>query len=104
MYEKRVLLTLFTYAGLLNILDGWLSYKGLQLGLMEEANPLMDQLYQEYPHSIWELKLVLGLLAIIVGMLLKPKRNVGVLKILSAVCCTLYTGVMCLHVVWIFGT
>ncbi|WP_308637377.1 DUF5658 family protein [Paenibacillus silvisoli] len=92
---------LFAYAGVLNIIDGWLTYIGLRQGLIEESNPLMRGLFEVNAHFLWGYKLLIGILAIVLGIYFKPKAKPYIWKIALSFCCVLYTGIMCIHAYWL---
>ncbi|RAP74742.1 DUF5658 family protein [Paenibacillus montanisoli] len=91
---------LFAYAGVLNMIDGWLTYIGLSQGLIEESNPLMRSLFEANSHYLWGYKLVIGILAIVLGIFFKPKKPFF-WRIALSFCCLLYTGIMGIHAFWL---
>lgn len=92
---------LFILVGLLNIVDGWLTYVGLSRAFITEQNPLMAGLYEINPHLLWGFKLFLGLLAIILGIFFTPQRHRVLWKASLGICFFIYVGIMYLHVHWI---
>lgn len=88
---------------LLNIFDGLLTYIGLSLGLIEEANPLMRFISDIGPIYFLLTKLLLSALLYLVIYLGKlPEHNL--IKSLSSVGVIFYTFVIGLHVIWVYQT
>nr|WP_285842979.1 DUF5658 family protein [Metabacillus litoralis] len=88
---------------MLNLVDGLLTYIGLKLNLIEEANALMRILYEAEP--IYFL-IVKSLLSIMLCTLCYYQKipNHKVMKSISIVGVTLYTFVMFIHVYWIINS
>lgn len=87
--------------GILNAMDGWFTYVGLQIGYIRELNPLMNWVWIHSPHHFLTLKFVLSILIILLGFLLQPKTHLFKWKITISAVTVIYTVVLMLHVHWI---
>jgi len=99
VFDKR-LLSSIVILHIFNILDGLLTLWGLRLQLIEEGNPLMQQLITYKPIVLMTVKL---LLPIILGAAMWHIRNAS-RKLISyglGLVLTCYSGVMMLHGYWI---
>ncbi|KAA0548403.1 hypothetical protein FZW96_07455 [Bacillus sp. BGMRC 2118] len=91
---------IFHYLALLNLIDGIVSYVGLHLEEMEEANVLMLFLYEMSPLAFLGVKLLFSL-ALYCFILLNVIPPTKIIKGLTSVAATLYTYVMFLHIFWL---
>ena len=99
VFDKRLLSSIVILL-IFNILDGLLSLWGLQLQLIEEVNPLMQQLMMAKPIALMIVKI---LLPILLGAALWQIRNTS-RKLVSyglGLVLTCYSGVMILHGYWV---
>ena len=99
MFDKQLIL-LIVLLLIFNILDGLLTLWGLRLQLIEEGNPLMQQLIMQTPLSLMTVKI---LLPIILGAAMWHIRDTS-RKLVSyglGIVMTCYSGVMILHGYWI---
>lgn len=99
IFDKRLLSSIVILL-IFNILDGLLTLWGLQLQLIEEVNPLMQQLMMAKPIALMIVKI---LLPILLGAALWHIRNTS-RKLVSyglGLVLTCYSGVMILHGYWI---
>src|SRR5690606_21738843 len=91
---------LFPYIALLNLVDGILTFIGLQLNFIDESNPLMQFLYSADPYLFLAVKVALSLL-LVSFVVLKKLPTSSLVKRLSIFACFGYTLVMCIHCYWI---
>jgi len=99
VFDKRLLSSIVILL-IFNILDGLLTLWGLQLQLIEEVNPLMQQLMMAKPIALMIVKI---LLPILLGAALWQIRNTS-RKLVSyglGLVLTCYSGVMILHGYWV---
>ncbi|MBY6051980.1 DUF5658 family protein [Cytobacillus firmus] len=91
---------IFAYLASLNLLDGIITYFGIQYGLIQEGNPLMEFVYNANPVFFLLLKAALScfLVALIFVQSFSFRRPIPELSIVASV---LYTAVMGLHLSWI---
>ncbi|PGT87606.1 MULTISPECIES: DUF5658 family protein [Bacillaceae] len=91
----------FLYLALLNIVDGILTYIGLTMNIIDEANPVMKSLFIMKPMYFIVFKFTLSiLLSLIVYLSLDIVNNKGVF-LLTTFAALLYSFVMLLHGAWI---
>jgi hypothetical protein len=91
---------LFMYLAFINFLDGAATYFGLRADAIEEANPIMRQLYDTDPFLFLAVKIALSILLILVYMMIKePKTNL--VRNLAFVSSIIYTLVCFKHYYWI---
>ncbi|WP_335869567.1 DUF5658 family protein [Bacillus sp. 2205SS5-2] len=91
----------FLLLALLSMLDGVLTYLGIQLGLIQEANLLMKLLIMYDPIIFIGIKLVLSICLVAMAIMIKaPKSNI--IKQLSYLALFIYGGIFLLHSYWIF--
>ncbi|MFD2214025.1 DUF5658 family protein [Metabacillus endolithicus] len=87
----------------LNIVDGMLTYIGLNLGLIEEANPAMRAISDiELIYFLLTKLFLSALLYLIIYLDKLPENNI--IKFLSSIGVIIYTFVIGLHVIWIYHT
>ncbi|WP_226667510.1 DUF5658 family protein [Metabacillus litoralis] len=91
------------YLALINLVDAHLTFIGLSLDLIEEVNPLMRALYEMSPVYFLFTKLLLSALLYLVIYFDKLPRF-RLIKIIGGFGACLYTGVMVLHIGWLFET
>lgn len=99
VFDKRLLSSIVILL-LFNILDGLLTLWGLRLHLIEEGNPLLQQLIMVKPIALMAIKI---LLPILLGAALWHIRNTS-RKLVSyglGIVLSCYSGVMLLHGYWI---
>jgi len=100
-FERR-LISFIALLIVFNTLDEFFTLWGLRLQLIEEANPLMQQLIIHRPITLMTVKL---LLPIILGYLMWYIRSTSP-KLVSyglGIVLTCYSGVMVLHGYWIIN-
>ncbi|KAB2331922.1 MULTISPECIES: DUF5658 family protein [Bacillaceae] len=88
------------YLALLNLLDGAVTYLGLQHNMITEANPLMDAIYEAGPHWFLILKVALSVILYGLNFTGAVPDGKGIRK-LAMFAVILYTGVCVLHSLWI---
>lgn len=91
---------LFHYISLLNLLDGVITYFGLEYSIIGELNPIMDHLYQLHPFLFISSKIALSFflyLFIIFKQVPKGKTAKAVTYFASG----LYTVIFFLHSFWV---
>lgn len=87
--------------GILNAMDGWLTYFGLQNGYIRELNPFMNWVWIHYPDNFLSLKWLLSILIITLGFVFQPKTHFLKWKFTISAVTVIYTIVLMLHVRWI---
>ncbi|WP_425467150.1 DUF5658 family protein [Pseudalkalibacillus caeni] len=92
---------ILVYLGILNLLDGILTYFGIQNFSIQELNPLMESLYKSSPLSFITLKLFLSILLFTIALKGKHpiRKPVSYLVYFAAFA---YSIAFCLHSIWIF--
>lgn len=83
---------------ILNFLDGFLTYYGLTLGVIEEANPLLSSFE---PFIILIIKMILSLSLTVLYISHFPKRNEKIWFLLFVAVNLLYIYILVLHLVWL---
>jgi len=91
---------LFHYLSLLNIVDGVLTYWGLEQSLISELIPIMNQVYQWSPFLFIILKLFLSI-CLYLFIILKITPQTLLVKGLMLIAVSFYTFVFFLHYDWI---
>ncbi|WP_456277329.1 DUF5658 family protein [Bacillus sp. AK128] len=91
----------FHYLAILNLLDGLLSFFGLQLSVMEEANPIMNELYTIHPILFLTVKVSFSIILYLFIILNKIPNKIW-FKYLTYLATTLYTVTLFLHATWIY--
>jgi hypothetical protein len=91
---------LFIYLAFLNILDGIVTFIGLTLGKIEEANPIMNLLFETSPGLFLGIKVGLSLLLILIYINLKI-LNASIVKSLLLITSIFYSFVCLQHYYWI---
>jgi len=93
---------IFLYLSILNLVDGIVTFIGLEFALIEEGNPLMAQLYGESPILFLALKVFLS--AFLYGfVLIKQLPTTSWIKGLTVFASVSYTFVCLMHGLWIFS-
>ena len=91
---------LFYYLSVLNIIDGFVTYFGLRFSLIEEVNPIMNQLYEINPILFIVTKLALSaFLYMFISLKVVPNNNL--VKRITIFASSIYTGVFMLHCYWL---
>lgn len=101
IYDKRLILLIIILL-IFSILDGLFTLWGLRLQLIEEGNPLMQQLIIHKPIALMSVKIFLP---IFLGAVMWYIRNTS-RKLVSyglGIVLTGYSGVMILHGYWIIN-
>lgn len=101
IYDKRLILLIIILL-IFSILDGLFTLWGLRLQLIEEGNPLMQQLINHKPIALMSVKIFLP---IFLGAVMWYIRNTS-RKLVSyglGIVLTGYSGVMILHGYWIIN-
>ncbi|MFD2445748.1 DUF5658 family protein [Bacillus sp. CGMCC 1.16607] len=96
----NVLTFMFIYLAFINIVDGLVTYIGLKLGNIEEANPLMSFLFDFDPILFISVKLGLSILLIMFIYLIKAPKS-RVIHSLLVFSSMIYTFVCFKHLYWI---
>ncbi|WP_246943843.1 DUF5658 family protein [Bacillus pinisoli] len=91
----------FHYLAILNLLDGLLSFLGLNLSLMQEANPIMNELYTIHPFLFLTVKATFSIVLYLFIIYNKIPTKLW-FKSLTYLASTLYTATLFLHVAWIY--
>ena len=90
----------FSYLAILNLFDGAITFFGLRYSLINEGNPLMNDLYEADPLFFLGYKVLLsGFLYILIRFNNLPTTRL--VKVLTTVASALYTAVIVLHCVWV---
>ena len=93
---------IFLYLSIMNLVDGIVTFIGLEFGFIEEGNPLMDQLYSESPFMFLAIKVLLSIL--LYGfVLIKQLPTTSWVKGLTIFASVSYTFVCMMHGFWIFS-
>lgn len=93
---------LFHYLSLLNLFDAFVTYYGLENGLITEMNPFMDNVYQKSSSFFIVLKVSLSFF-LYLFIILKLVPSSPFVKGMALVASGLYTTVFALHCIWLFG-
>lgn len=101
--KEKLMIFLFHYLSTLNIMDAILTFVGLENALIEEANPLMNQIYSEHPFLFIFAKLSLSFL-LYLFIIYKKVPNSKVTKGLTLFASAAYTVIFFTHCVWIILT
>lgn len=91
---------IYYYLAILNFADGILTYIGLELNLIEEANIAMRLIYEAHPISFLIVKSLLSLLLCTLCFYQKIPNH-KFMKTITFVGATLYTMVMFIHAYWV---
>ncbi|MCA1031703.1 DUF5658 family protein [Bacillus timonensis] len=92
---------LFHYLAILNILDGLLTFIGLQFSLIDERNPMMLYLYQSDPIFFITVKVFLSLF-LYVFIYMDRVPNGRVIKGITLISTILYSIVCSFHMYWLW--
>lgn len=91
---------LFHYLSALNIFDAFVTFFGLQNSIIEEMNPLMNNLYEVNPFLFILTKLAFSVF-LYLFIFLKKVPNSRVTKGLTLFASSIYTGIFFLHCYWL---
>ncbi|MCC5802215.1 DUF5658 family protein [Rossellomorea vietnamensis] len=91
---------LFLGVAFLNLLDGIITFIGINGSFMVEANPFMNALYSISPVLFLGLKITLSLLLLLLVFYDKIPRRKWV-TLMAYVVSVMYLFVFCLHSIWI---
>ncbi|WP_169525267.1 DUF5658 family protein [Pseudalkalibacillus hwajinpoensis] len=100
MKDKSTFRFLVIYVGCCNLLDGFVTFWGLENGWIEEVNPFMRSMYEFHPLAFLSYKTGISLLLLSFLFLHKQIRSVSV-RILLSVASIIYTFLLCLHGYWL---
>ncbi|MGD6815546.1 DUF5658 family protein [Metabacillus sp. 84] len=90
----------FIYLAVVNAADLFITLAGLELGFIQEANPIMRGLYEWSPAAFIGVKLLFSFLLFFMVFLL-PIKTTTLLKGVTYGACILYSFVLVLHSTWI---
>lgn len=90
---------IWLYLIVLNIIDGILTYIGISLNYIEEANPLMSIVYEQDPFYFLMLKFILSGLLLLLFFSDVPRKQY--LFVTSFIGACLYSFVICKHSIWV---
>ncbi len=93
---------IFFYIATLNLLDGAITYLGLHLNIITEANPFMAAIYDAGPHWFLLVKIVLSALLYGLNLTGFVPEGKGIRR-LAIFAVILYTVVCILHSFWIIA-
>ncbi|WP_147535352.1 DUF5658 family protein [Bacillus marasmi] len=91
---------LFYYLSLLNLIDGVITFFGLEYSIIGEMNPIMNQLYQLHPFLFITAKITLSLL-LYLFIYFKQVPSSNAARTVTYVASGLYTVVFFLHSFWV---
>lgn len=91
---------LFHYLSLLNLIDGVITFLGLEFSVIGEMNPIMDQLYQLHPLLFITAKITLSLF-LYLFIFFKQVPNSQAAKGVTYLASGLYTVIFFLHSFWV---
>lgn len=91
---------LFLIISFLNLADGLLTYIGIQLELIDEANPLMSSVWEISPFLFLALKIFLSIILFIFAYTFSTK-HVKTWTIILIVPLLLYASIFAVHLTWI---
>ncbi|MBM4764485.1 DUF5658 family protein [Bacillus sp. B15-48] len=94
---------LFYYLSLLNIVDAFVTYYGLEKGYITEMNPLMNNVYEANSVLFVLIKLSLSLL-LFLFIFFKAVPSTQIVKAIAVFASLLYTIVFMLHCVWLLSS
>ncbi|MDP4551593.1 DUF5658 family protein [Alkalihalobacillus macyae] len=100
MKGKSTFRFLIIYLGCCNLLDGFVTFLGLENGWIEEVNPLMRSLYEWHPIAFLSYKTGISLLLLSFLLFNKQIKSV-IVRILLSVASIIYTFLLCLHAYWL---
>ncbi len=92
---------LFHYLSLLNMVDAFITYYGLEKAMIVELNPLMDKAYETHPSLFILIKLSLSL-SLYVFILFKMIPTSRFIRNFAFIASFFYTIVFGLHCWWLF--
>ncbi|MBM7662350.1 phosphoglycerol transferase MdoB-like AlkP superfamily enzyme [Bacillus mesophilus] len=92
---------IFYSLAILNSIDATMTFLGLKLSLIEEANPTMRFLYETEPLLFLGLKLLLSIALLVFGWKNVFPR-ISWFKPLIYTALSLYAIITCLHAKWVF--
>ncbi|SDK35519.1 DUF5658 family protein [Sediminibacillus albus] len=92
---------LFVYLAILNLLDGVVTYIGLELRVIAEANPFMDNLYGTSPSVFLGVKLLLSVALLLFCITNKLPRS-HMVKALVVTASVFYLLICMMHGFWLF--
>ncbi|RSK26001.1 hypothetical protein EJF36_03295 [Bacillus sp. HMF5848] len=84
-----------------NVVDGIVTYIGLQNGLISESNPMMRSLYTFNPNLFLLSKLLLSFMLLLI--LFVPLKKTMLLERITFLAVIMYGFVLSLHTIWIFS-
>ncbi|WP_053437149.1 DUF5658 family protein [Sporosarcina globispora] len=84
-----------------NLLDGILTFFGLNLSLIEEVNPIMDFLYTIEPLLFLSIKAVFSGFLILLSTSINFPQQTKV-KVMAKGAVYLYSLILVIHVLWIY--
>ncbi|WP_377887454.1 DUF5658 family protein [Alkalihalobacillus sp. R86527] len=89
------------YLACCNIIDGFITYWGVQNSVIEEANPMMKALVHYHPYAFLIFKLALSIVLIFIGIMKFEfdSRFVSASLIVASI---LYTFIVVYHAYWLF--
>jgi len=92
---------LFHYLSLLNMVDAFITFYGLETAVIEELNPIMAKAYETHPALFILIKLTLSL-SLYFFILFKMIPTSRFIRNFAFVASFLYTIVFGLHCWWLF--
>jgi len=99
--DRKLLGFLFIYLAFLNVFDAFATAHGLSLHTIREMNPYMNGIYHIHPFLFLTVKISLSVLLICIGVIwgrmIRKKRFISFLIILSSI---IYTPVCFTHIYW----
>lgn len=91
---------ILSYVAILNIIDSFATYIGVTKKLIEEANPIMNQLFSIHPLLFVTIKILLSI-ALFLLLLYRYFPKTIIFHFLAYLSATLYTFVFFCHLIWI---
>lgn len=100
-FRKEIAMVyLFHYLSILNLIDGVITFFGLEYSIIGEMNPIMDQLYQLHPFLFISVKLTLSFF-LYLFIFFKQVPNSKSAKAVTYFASGLYTVIFFLHSFWV---
>ncbi|MBM7572398.1 DUF5658 family protein [Aquibacillus albus] len=93
--------TIIFYLAILNMLDGFITYYGLENAYISEANPLMESLYSYSPVLFIVLKIMLSIFLLALVIVFRVPAT-SLIKGLALSASFLYTFTFFIHSIWLF--
>ena len=97
MYKNFLLLSV------LNLLDGWFTFIGLEMQVIDEMNPLMETAWKASPLFFLGIKTAFSLVTWGTAVFIKKKNYTNKIgTVVTTLVCVVYLVVMAMHMFWVY--